>query len=884
MLCLPSALAIAHLAQDLHPVRNKVNDEAAVGLDTSPPFAIPVTHLHPDAHLPSVYELGRNDGQHLANAANRKPIDATLVGESNCKDDEEDSEEDTGYEDEEDKDDEDDEDEDWDDEDEDEEYEDQVEDDNVEKEDDESDTTEDSDADARNPAWDDNLARRIARLKGYRPSDIKKPTIDTIIDMMARVPVRHDIRPDRAVDPCAVVSRYGSKPIPYEAVKACLDSDFPFPSNHRAETAATVKSLIANFYVYEDLAANPPSGEQRLSFLPVNIRENVDRLLQVSDNSIKAADSADDGEDDESDDQEGRASVNSQALEALATGFGDILDKPDIADIAAANKMTDRAFHDGLSRILAKARDGHLSYDADCFRAFRWQQGFFMNHVVRDNKVVLKVHSVTPNLAEATGLQQDLLNCDVVSIDGQNAVEYIQSWADAQVSMSKDTNVRYAEGLVYCVLEPRRQQDSLYSFTLFFLLRFNAALASPQYRPGFVDFFIPGKFGERYSLPAESSLSFVFKCPGQLPIKTNVKWLGFYTRLQSKPFQDTKSYFAINCMSQDGLTYDRDEFNPIRSKIEQEEIKEEERTILELRTRLRDKVSHPNTKIDGLSDIPTDSPPKTAQDGPVDHSRQEIPTPQDTLKPQTVEEILSQLDMLTAEKLPVVKFYDDFGGRPSELSQSSSGANFKELYKGAHDITASKRSLLPVCSCNHILTWLTLSSPVLENSPAGRRRNGCHHRSYRDIYRARRSLLQSPSSLGRRTDPSHRRASPSRQELDPGPLTQHGRLCLFGSDHDPALFPRPPTYSHQHQTLTSGHTDDDRWRTGHGSLCQLLRQTDRPGIRGWILFAHDSAPLQERDFYRLFVGSMCDCRSVRLKCGSRNGSQTSSCLDCWINN
>lgn len=142
-------------------------------------------------------------------------------------------------------------------------------------------------------------------------------------------------------------------------------------------------------------------------------------------------------------------------------------------------------------------------------------------------------------------------------------------------------------------------------------------------------------------------------------------------------------------MSQDGLTYDRDEFNPIRSKIEQEEIEEEERTILELRTRLRDMLSHPSTETEVLSDIPTDSPSKS-QNGPVEHSRPEIPTLQNAPKPQTVEEIISQLDTLTAEKLPVVKFYDDFGGRPSELSQSSSGATFKELYKGAHDITASK--------------------------------------------------------------------------------------------------------------------------------------------------------------------------------------------------
>ncbi|KAF8945878.1 hypothetical protein BGZ52_009282, partial [Haplosporangium bisporale] len=84
------ALAIAHLAHALHPVRNEVSDKAAVGLDTSSPFAIPATHLDPDAHLSPVYAIGRNDDQHLANAANKKSIDATLVGESNSKDDEED--------------------------------------------------------------------------------------------------------------------------------------------------------------------------------------------------------------------------------------------------------------------------------------------------------------------------------------------------------------------------------------------------------------------------------------------------------------------------------------------------------------------------------------------------------------------------------------------------------------------------------------------------------------------------------------------------------------------------------------------------------------------------------------------------------------------------
>ncbi|KAG0353969.1 hypothetical protein BG005_006828 [Podila minutissima] len=654
LLCKSSALALVRLACAFDPVHDKASDLASIGSDSdSPIFAIPASHLDPldAAQLPPVYALGRNDGQHLVNAGNNEPIAASPVSEDG-KDDEEESEEDVRYMD---KDDED--------EDNNEESGDQDANENEEEEDGESDTIGDSDANAHNPAWDGDFARRIALLKGYHLSlDSKRPNIiNTWINNQDHVPVRHDVWPDRVLDPCAVVSHYGSRPIPYETVKACLDSDFPFPSNHRAETAATVKSLIANFYVYEDLATNPPSGDQRLSFLPVDIQRDVDQLLQVSDSSIKAAISAEDGEDDaERDDQERKTfPVNSQALQVLVAGFSDILDKPDKANIAATSKMTDRAFHDGLSRILAKARDGHLSYDADCFRAFRWQQGFFMSHVARDSKVVLKVHSVTPSLAEATGLQQDLLNCDVVSIEGQDAAEYIQQWADAQVSVSKDANVR-----------------------------FNAALASPQYRPGFVDFFIPGKFGERYSLPPESSLEYTFKCPGQLPIKTSVKWLGLYTRVQSKPFHDIKSYFAANCMSPEGLSYDQDEVNTGRSKIEQNDIKDEEWTILQLRSRLRDMLSHSNTETEVPSDIPADSLPNAPQDAPVDHSKPETPMPEDTPKLQSVEEIFTQLDMLTNEKLPIVKFYDDFGGRPSELSQSSSGATFKELFKGAHDIAA----------------------------------------------------------------------------------------------------------------------------------------------------------------------------------------------------
>ncbi|KAG0343919.1 hypothetical protein BG004_004896 [Podila humilis] len=530
------------------------------------------------------------------------------------------------------------------------------------------------------------------------------------------VPVRHDINPDRSsnTDFCAIVSRYGSQPIPYDTVKACLDTDFPFPTSHRAETAATVKKLLESFYVFEDLVARPPQfsttkEDLSLSYLPMKLEESIDRLLQVSDGAGDVNYSTDEGEE-EQDDEEGEQEDDEEvemdndheeeennankdgaetqdsdearlAGKALDDWLNGVLSVEDMRNLAAGQRLSDRAFHDGISRILAKARDGHLSYDADCFRAFRWQQGFFMSHVVRDDKVVLKVHSVTPSVVQATGIRQDLLNCEVVSIDGLPAADYMQKWADEFVYMSKDANVR-----------------------------FNAALATPQYRPGYADFFIPGKFGERFMLPGESSLAFVFQCSGQSPLEANVKWLGHYIRHLSLPFQDTATYFRGNCMH---LGYDsrRDEITPIRSRIEKLEIEQEERTIQELKTRLRDMLIHSTEEVTGNRNMEKDTLPKwssssssdTSSDTPRKITKERLrpelstytspssqtSTSKDNSKIQeSVDEVIKQLDMLSAERLPVLKYYDDVGGRPSELDQSSSKTTFKVLYKGAHDITA----------------------------------------------------------------------------------------------------------------------------------------------------------------------------------------------------
>ncbi|KAF9079477.1 hypothetical protein BGX23_003940, partial [Mortierella sp. AD031] len=323
-------------------------------------------------------------------------------------------------------------------------------------------------------------------------------------------------------------------------------------------------------------------------------------------------------------------------------------------------KMTDREFHDGLSRILLKARDGHLSYDADCFRAFRFQHGFFMSHVVRDSKTIVKVHSAAPYFPYQNGVKEDILNCDVLTIDGRDAVDYIQDCADRHVPMSM----------------------------------FNAVLATPQYRSGTADFFLSGKFSERFTLPTEKSLMFTFRCPTNKNLRLNVKWVGFYTHEQTKPFTNADSYFTANCVKNiDDLFGNEDDEGKVgrgRSKMEKQEDAEK-KDITELKSTLRDLLfsqSVPSGPADTVVTGPApDSPPSGVH--PLTNNGASLPplSPAKELS-KSVDEIVSKLDMISSEQLPVVKFYGGYGGRVSELNRGMSVLPFKELYEGKHGITA----------------------------------------------------------------------------------------------------------------------------------------------------------------------------------------------------
>ncbi|KAF9564574.1 hypothetical protein EC968_004457 [Mortierella alpina] len=451
------------------------------------------------------------------------------------------------------------------------------------------------------------------------------PAVDNAGENDTYKPVRHDIR--LQVDPCAVASKLTQGRIPYEIAKACLNADFPFPRSHREDTVKTIKSLITNFFVFEDLAARPPSGDyvKGLTLTPVNITSEIDQLLKQSQRSLAVNDEidalsidVDDDEDEDQDDEDDGEFENEGMVAEVNQSMGssieqeiesdNVQDKSSVmssTDMLASSPMTHREFHDGLSRILTKPHDGHLSYTADCFRAFEFRLGFFMSHLVREGKTVLKVSYVEPYLRETNRLNDDILGCEVVKIGGMNAADYVQQWADKHESSSKDPNVR-----------------------------FNVALTRPVYDTPTSWRILFGTFGRRFELPEEPSLAFEFQCPRYFlfwrvpPIKANLKWTATYNR---QPFTDTRSYYDANCI----------------------------------------KPGFNNNEIEGEHDLKDKTDEMPAQ----------------TI-PDKADEKMTMFSQFTPQQLPVVKHYDEQASVTEEVEWTPDAASVRELYRGKHGISA----------------------------------------------------------------------------------------------------------------------------------------------------------------------------------------------------
>ncbi|KAF9277058.1 hypothetical protein BGZ68_009567 [Mortierella alpina] len=148
----------------------------------------------------------------------------------------------------------------------------------------------------------------------------------------------------------------------------------------------------------------------------------------------------------------------------------------------------DFEFHQDLSLFAMSFNDAHVTYAPQCYSSYIFLQPLYLYApVVKGTQSIRVRHDATKSGME---------DCEVIRINGQNARDVIQRWADKHTGFSKDAGVR-----------------------------FNHALASKLYWPEtkiWLD--VPGMFSFRYRLPDTPFIDYELKCEGQNSRKFRGQW------------------------------------------------------------------------------------------------------------------------------------------------------------------------------------------------------------------------------------------------------------------------------------------------------------------------------------------------------------------------
>ncbi|KAF9959788.1 hypothetical protein BGZ70_008755 [Mortierella alpina] len=168
-------------------------------------------------------------------------------------------------------------------------------------------------------------------------------------------------------------------------------------------------------------------------------------------------------------------------------------------------------FHQDLSLFAMSFNDAHVTYAPQCYSSYIFLQPLYLYApVINDSQSVRVRHDATKS-----GLE----DCEVVRINGQNARDIIQRWADKHTGFSKDAGVR-----------------------------FNHALASKLYWPDtkiWLD--VPGMFSFRYRLPETQFIDYELKCDGQYSRKFRGQWKVIPMAPEGS-FSDKTSFVSNLCM------------------------------------------------------------------------------------------------------------------------------------------------------------------------------------------------------------------------------------------------------------------------------------------------------------------------------------------------
>ncbi|KAF8932542.1 hypothetical protein BGZ58_007005 [Dissophora ornata] len=194
----------------------------------------------------------------------------------------------------------------------------------------------------------------------------------------------------------------------------------------------------------------------------------------------------------------------------------DILQGLDL--ISQQEYHSDFQFQTDVEILVSRLNDAHANYLAFCYRHYLFVQPFELYAPVANNVQTVRI------LVDKSF--NDLEECQVLTIDGINALDAIQNYIDVNSAISKDAGVRLNKALTANTFNADTKEWTLN----------------------------PGLFTSRATLPERQTMVYHIQCPASAAHphgreeRLNVDW-EVYRLVSWNSFESTESFLNRNCYS-----------------------------------------------------------------------------------------------------------------------------------------------------------------------------------------------------------------------------------------------------------------------------------------------------------------------------------------------
>ncbi|KAG0093480.1 hypothetical protein BGZ93_007862, partial [Podila epicladia] len=165
----------------------------------------------------------------------------------------------------------------------------------------------------------------------------------------------------------------------------------------------------------------------------------------------------------------------------------DVLAK--LTEIENKAYTTDFAFHSDLQALANSVNDAHVNYRPTCYNAYVFRIAYSFYSPIVNGKQSVRVYKDYSSRGHE--------ECEVVTINGQDAYTFIQAWADKNTGYSKDAGVR-----------------------------FNYAMSNQEYSPEHWAWSERiGSFSIRTALPDGPTLNLQLNCGNNGTVTSSLNWV-----------------------------------------------------------------------------------------------------------------------------------------------------------------------------------------------------------------------------------------------------------------------------------------------------------------------------------------------------------------------